>query len=243
MIKRKLGVAALLAILALAIVGAGSAYAAATTTAAKVFTGPSPGTELTGSKAATLSLESGATFKSELGGPPAQVLEMSATGAECLSCTLENKEVTSKAGKVAFGTGKVKFTGVTVTKPAGCQAEEEAGGAGHITSKQLNGHGDFMNGENAVAQAIPTAGAGASFANFRLENKPGETCSVAGLYSLKGITYITWKVTGLFSTTHSGSVSPAIDTANGGGLTIGTKAASVTGTGIVSLGGTEFTIK
>jgi hypothetical protein len=242
MTKRKLGVAALLAIVVFATVGVGGALAAATTTAAKVFTGASPGTELVGSKAATLSLEGGATFQTEVGAP-AQVLEMSATGAECLSCTLENKEVTSKAGKVAFGTGKVKFTGVTVTKPAGCQAEEAAGGVGHITSNMLNGHGDFMNGENAVAQAIPTAGAGTAFANFVLENAPGKTCPVAGIYSLKGTTFITWKVTGLFSTSHSGSVSPAIDTANGGGVFIGAKSASVTGTGKVSIGGTEFTIK
>jgi hypothetical protein len=172
-----------------------------------------------------------------------------------------NKEVTGKNGKVAFGTGKIKFTGVTVTKPAGCEAEEVGGGTGHITTTQLNVHGDFMHEKagdpvkHAVQQFVPTAGAGTAFANFVLENKTEEVCPVAGVYSVKGTLFTnaadtepagTLKEigTGVFRTTQLAAISPAIETTDGGGLTIGAKAAELTGVGAFTLkSGAEFTIK
>ena len=256
----KRGLLALLALVALSAIGASSASAAASTTAAQWYTGASPGTTLSGSETINCALhpETTAKLKSEVGSP-AQVLEMSATGMECLSATIENKEVTEKAGKVAFGTGKIKFTGVTVTKPAGCQAEEEAGGGGanvgHVTTKQLNVHADFMHEGKAVQQFLPTAGAGTAFANFRLSNKSPEVCPVAGLYSVKGTLFTNAAKTepagtlveigtGHFTKTQLAAISPAIETTDGGGLTIGTKAADLTGVGAFTLkNGAEFTVK
>jgi hypothetical protein len=250
----------LVALLALSAIGTGSASAAAVTEPAKWFTGASPGTELVGAKAINCSLHPGTIVRLavEVGGPPTQVLEMDATGMECLSATIENKEVTGKTGKVAFGTGKIKFTGVTVTKPAGCQAEEAAGGAGHITTAQLNVHADFMHEavgdpvKHAVQQFLPASGS--SFVTFRLENTPGGTCPVSGVYSLKGTLYTnaaetnpTGTVkeigTGVFKSTQLAATSPGIETTDGGGLFIGTKAANLTVLGAYNMGGTEFTVK
>jgi hypothetical protein len=262
----KRGLLALLALLALSAIGASSASALATTSPAKWWT-KKGGVEavLSGSQEIGCSLHPGttATLNSEVGSPTPQPVELSATGMECLGATIENKKVTEKPELVAFGTGKIKFTGVTVTKPAGCVAEEPTGGVGHVTTNQLNVHADFMDGpsgaEKAVQQFIPTAGVGAAFASFRLENATGKTCPVAGLYAVKGTLYTnaaetnpagTLKEldTGFFKATQLAAISPAIETTDGGGLTIGSKAANLTGIGAFSLlpvtsPVTEFTVK
>jgi hypothetical protein len=255
------GLLALLALLALSALGASSASALATTTPAKWFTKVgSVESQLVGAETINCSLHPGtiATLKSEVG-LPAQVLEIDATGMECLSATIENKKVTEKPETVAFGTGKIKFTGVTVTKPAGCQVEDSTGGVGHITTNQLNVHADFMDGpsgaEKAVQQFIPTAGVGAALAIFRLENKPGQVCPVAGLFAVKGTAFTnaaetnpagTLKEigTGVYKTTQLAAISPPIETTDGGGLTIGAKAAELTAVGAYTLSsGVEFTVK
>jgi hypothetical protein len=97
---KKLG-AALVVVAALAAVLASSSFAAATTeTKAWNVTG-----EATSKAVGT------ATFKTEVAGTP-YVLQ--ATGINCEGCKTEN------SGGVAVGSGKLKFTGVTVKEPAGC---------------------------------------------------------------------------------------------------------------------------
>jgi hypothetical protein len=257
----KRGLLALLALLALSAIGASSATALATTNPAKWWN--KAGTTesvLSGAETINCSLHPGttATLKSEVGSPTPQAIELLANGMECLNATIENKRVTEKPELVAFGTGKIKFTGVTVIKPSTCRAEEAAGGVEHITTNQLNVHADFMDGpsgsEKAVQQFTPAAGAGAAFASFRLENVPGKTCPVAGLYSVKGTLYAnaaetnptgTLKEldTGVYKTTQLAAISPAIETTDGGGLTIGAKAAELTAVGAFDIGGLDFTVK
>jgi hypothetical protein len=90
--KTKRGLLALLPLLALSAIGAGSASAAATTTGAQWYTGASPGTTLAAPQAINCALHATpAVLRSEVGSPP-QVLEMDATGMECLNATIETKK-------------------------------------------------------------------------------------------------------------------------------------------------------
>lgn len=126
---KKLG-AATFAVLLIGAVMASSAFATATTTAAEWYTGASPGTTLTGSKTITAKIGTNGTvgkkfvLKSTIGTNNVPV-EITATGVECVSCSIENKVaakggVNTSSSVVATGTGSIKFTGVTVDTPANC---------------------------------------------------------------------------------------------------------------------------
>jgi hypothetical protein len=238
--KGGLGVLAMLALWAIIV---SNASAAATTTAAKIYTGASPGAELTTSEGFSIGLKSGTTyvFKSKVGASLTPI-ELVATGVSCSSCKVENKEVTSKAGKVAFGTGKALFTGVTVVTPAHCAVFSETGIEKQVITKTLNAHADFMNGTTAVAQGLPASGT--SFGVLELENSGG-TCAVAGLYNVTGTTFCDWfEETGSFATSHTCATSPAVETNDGGGLVIGSQVAEATGTGVATLAsGKQWSIR
>jgi hypothetical protein len=230
---KKLGVI-LIAVVALGAIAVGSASAAATTTAAKWYTGStSPGTEVTTPQTITLGTKSGttSTLESKIGKSLTPV-KISSTSSSCSECKIENKEVTGNPGKVAYGHGSITFRGLTVSEPAHCKV---AGGA--VTSEPLVVHADFMNGTRAVQQFIPVAGLTEPFATFELENNGG-TCAVAGLYAVTGTLFTTGvNNTNVFASAQEAEISAAIETANGGGLFIGSQPAVLTGTGVFSIGG------
>jgi hypothetical protein len=103
----------IVAVLALTAVVATSANAAVSTTAAKWFKN---GTALeeTGAAIQGEKTESG-ILRSEFGTTP---IELQSTKFSCSGCTIFNKAVTSKAGAVAAGSGKIVFEEVTVLKPS-----------------------------------------------------------------------------------------------------------------------------
>jgi hypothetical protein len=99
-----------------------------------------------------------------------------------------------------------------------------------------------MNGTTAVVQSLPAVGT--SVAAFELENGGG-TCAVAGLYSVNGTAFCDWpEPTGITGLKHGCSFSPTVQSNDGGALTVGSRAAEVTGTGVGSLTSEkEWTIK
>lgn len=242
MSSRRIG-AALMVVLAISAAVASSAYATATTEARKWFTGATEGstTELTAAQKVTASIgvnpEIGSKFlvKSEIGSPSIPI-EKTSTGIECVGCQIENKEVTSKAGKVAFGTGKVKLTGVTMMTPSTCGVADEGGVPGQWLSKAVNIHADLMQGTKHYVQFIPVSGE--VFVTFELT---GEKCPISGLYSIKGTLFAEFKnVTGACSKEQPVIFSPAINEAGGGSLQIGSKKATITGTAIIKTEGEKF---
>src|SRR6185503_11540602 len=93
----------------------------------KWFTGAAGAAELVGVEGVSTSQVGAASLKT--GG-----YELKWTGTECVECKIEN------AGGTAVGSGKLKFTGVTVAEPAGCSAPAT------ITTKALSLQADWMIG-------------------------------------------------------------------------------------------------
>jgi hypothetical protein len=108
---------------ALGAVLASSAFAAATTTDVKWYTGPAPGTELVGSVAATVSQVGTGTFTTKVSGTE---IVLHNTGVEWVGCKIEN------AGGAAVGSVQLKFGGVKVLKPGNCTTTSS------ITTKALS---------------------------------------------------------------------------------------------------------
>jgi hypothetical protein len=245
---KKLGFS-LVAVLALAAVMASSAFGAVETKAAKWYTG-SPLTELTGSKAITAEMIEdpglGAVlskFNTEIGGLP---VELTSNSIECSGCTIENKEVTGKAGKVAFGSGKIVFKNVTAMLPENCTVKSEAGVAGEVITKSLNIHGDFMDtnvaNEHDFVEFVPAAGAGTTFAQFKLS---GTGCSaIAGTYNVTGTVFgESVNNTGVPAANQSLILGAGVQATTGAELKVGVKPATLTGEASFSIGGEAFAAK
>jgi hypothetical protein len=235
---KKLGAPILPALLVGAIL-ASSASAAATTTAAQWYTGTGTGTTLSGGQGITVDLGLGKTF-SLRGVVAGKAVTLTATGVECLSCFITNSEVTSKAGKAAFGQGQIRFTGVTADLPRGCTVrEKETGPAGTITTKNLVVHADWMIGSVAYQQFLPESGS--VLATVFLEG--GECEAIEGIYSVTGTLFSEatfW--TGTQTDPQSIAFSSAIQAATGGALKLGSNAAEFSGIGWISTGGTPYGI-
>lgn len=243
---RKLGTV-LVAVLALSALSASSAFGAIATEAAKWYTGSTEAgvKELTETKAITAKVGSHPVIgsKFELNGTIGTnnvPLKLTATGLECSGCTIKNAEVTGKAGKVAVGEGKIKFTSVTVDEPVNCTVSDENGVAGQVITKALTVHADWMHEGKAYQNFFPTTGT--VFATLKLA---GTGCSaIAGSYNVTGTVYSeAVNKTGVFKTAQNNIFSPAIQTTTGAELKLGGKKAELTGTGIFELGGQFFGIK
>jgi hypothetical protein len=165
---KKLG-SALVVIAALGAVLASSALAGAVTEDVKWYTGASPGTELSGSEAVSASLVGSATLLS------GSSVGFHMTGVECLGCKIEN------SGGTAVGSGQLRFTGVTVEKPARCSVGST------ITTKALSWQADWMFGSATYWRFVPTAGAGTAFIAFELS---GTECSMPGIFNHIGTLFV-----------------------------------------------------
>jgi|GEM_PF-2694480 len=258
---KKIGLA-LVASLALGALMASSASAAVETVAAQWYTGAGPTTLAVGTtKTVTGKVAEHPVIgkKGELTTTIATLpVKLTSTGFECVGCTIQNKAVngkketepttTEKANVIAYGSGKIKFTGVTVDEPVNCTVKSsETGTAGVIETKDLVIHGDWMdtNKENSKAfiQFLPKAGPTAAFASFFLE---GEGCkAIKGTYNVTGSVFgESANNTGVGAVTQNLTFSPAVQTTTGAQLKVGANTANFTGTGAFSLSSEEsFQIK
>jgi hypothetical protein len=216
------------------------------TVRAEFYKGPTPGTTLGEDLNVTASLAEHpligkkVTFGFTIAGSP---VDFTAEEVECVGCKITNKEVTSTAGAIAYGEGKLKFKKATVMEPAGCTIKGETGVAGEVITKTLIFHGDFMDtnsSQKAFVQFIPASGT--TFAQYTVS---GEACPISGSTNLTGSIFgESRSSTGVFSKTQGLFFGPSVQETSGGSLKVGTAAAKLTMTINYSVvEGTEFTIK
>jgi hypothetical protein len=213
---KKLG-AALAVVAALAAVFASSSFAAAATTAEPWVVG---GSTLTGSETVTSAIDAGttATFSTEVAGTK---YKLESTGIECVGCKIEN------VGGSAVGSGKLKFTGVTVKEPASCSV------ASSIETTALSITADWMSGTTTYVKFVPTAGETKEFATAEITG-----CSLATNLVPKGSIFVQAKnTTGTPAVEQEVTSSEAINNAAGGSLKVGTKAAVLAGSAKFKLSG------
>jgi hypothetical protein len=216
---KKLG-ATLLIAAALSAVLAGSAFATATTTAAKWYTGS--GTELTGSQAITAEQSGSATFTTTVMVPV--TVQVHATGVECVSCSISN------SGGSGTGTGKLKFTGVSVEQPPHCAT------ASSVTTEKLTIGPDYMESVNALTKFAPAAGDTAGFMQFELTE-----CQIPISMVAKGFIFgKDANVTGVQAASQTVNFSPTINSTAGGTLAVGTEPLGYTASDIFKAGGLTF---
>jgi hypothetical protein len=175
----------------------------------KWYTGASPGTELTGSEAVTAQQLGPATNTTGISGTE---FVISATGAECRECSIEN------SGGVAVGTGRLKFTGVSLEKPAKCSVPST------ITTKGLTFQADWMNNKNEEPnywKIVPTAGEEAGF--FTLEIT-GSECVFKTTIVVKGSLFFqSVNATGTQEAKQQMNSSGVINMAAGGNFHLGSE--------------------
>jgi hypothetical protein len=226
---KKLGVA-LLAVFVLGAIAANSAFAAAEWRApgGQWYTGASPGTKLVGSKALTTTAVGTQELATTVGTTP---VVLKATGVNCIGCTIQNPTTTT-----ATATGKLEFTTVTVSEPAGCSVP-----GGTVTTNALTAVLGMKNGSATIAtvQFKPTSGA--TFAVVTLE---GISCPIASTFKVTGEQYAQANnATGVFGASQGITVTKAIQE-NASGITnalkFGENAAVLTGALTASIGGTEW---
>ena len=219
---KKLGTA-LVVVAALGAVLANSAFAAATTTDVKWYTGASPGTELSGSKTLTASEEGIGSFETKVSGTQ---ITLHMTGTECIECKIEN------SGGVAVGSGKLKFTGVTVQTPAKCSTSTS------IETKALSLTADWMIEPFSYIKFVPTKGEEAEFAQFTLT---GTECPLKTTVIPKGtVFFLNINQTGNQEATQHVNTTITVNNEAGGTLHVGTEAGMLAVTLNLSIGGTAF---
>jgi hypothetical protein len=213
---KKLG-AALVIIAAYGAVLASSALAAATTTDVQWYTGASPGTLLSGSETVKAEQVGGGTLVTGTS------VVLHTTGVECVNCKIEN------SGGIAIGSGQLKFTGVTVEKPARCTTSAS------ITTKPLTWQADWMIGTANYWRFAPSNAE--TVLTFELG---GAECSSPGIFSHLGSVFMqTANATGVQAVTQQVNSSPTINSEAGGTTHFGTEPASLTATINFTLSGAK----
>lgn len=212
---KKLGMA-LVAVLVLGAVMANTAFGAAET---KDTRWTWNGSVLTGSKTLTAGLVTGTkgVLTTTVGETP---LVLESTGLECVECKIEN------SGETATGTGKLKFTGTTVAKPAGCQVAN----SGVITTTTLTVDPDYMISPLTVSYPLFKPVSGTTFATVKLEAKTGQTCPISNSYIVKGTVFVkSQSETGVTVRKQIVNSSGSINSEAGGSLEFGSKPATLEG--------------
>jgi hypothetical protein len=205
---KKLGLA-LVAVLALAGIMAGSAFATATATKGHwVVSGSWLGASE--SKTVTCAKASGAANFKLAGKVLGSEIELEATGVECLESTISNP------GEFAQDRGILRFTGVSVVKPVGCRTNTTITTA--LLSTQV-----YMEGTTSYDRFAATSGT-------TWFNLPISGCAAAGSYPVKGTDFgRSPNATGVESAHQKLEFSGAINTTAGGALTFGTEAVTLSG--------------
>jgi hypothetical protein len=221
----------LVVVLALGAVMASSAFAAATTTDTKwTWNGAVLGEGSANAKTLTAGLVEGTkgVLASEIG---ETALTLESTGLECIECKIENPT----GGGSATGTGKLKFTGITVASNPNCQVT-----GGSVTTNLLTVDPDYMISTTNYALFKPNTGT--AFATVPIVKKTGLTCPIAGNYIVSGTVFVqTQNATGVTARIQKVNSSGTINSTAGGSLTFGTKPATLTGEAFFDAGaGNEF---
>lgn len=212
--------AALVVAAALSAVIASSASAAATTTDVKWYTGAAPGTELTTSETFSTVIIEAWTFDTTVS---SFAVSTSFVGIEVLETTLDN------IGGTAIAHFRWRFTGVTVSGPAGCSAPST------ITSKPLTMKADYMIGSTNYVLIEPEAGAETGFFTLELT---GASCPIKTAIIPKGTVFMqSANATGTQAVEQQLNSSAAINSTAGGSLHVGTETASLTGAAKMKLSG------
>jgi hypothetical protein len=218
---------ALVVILALGAVMASSAFAAAEEKAApwQVFKEIKEEKEVFAplAESETVSSTGSGELVTTVGETP---LVLKSTGLECLECKIEN------SGGKSIGTGKLKFTGVTVSSPATCAV---SGGA--VTTLALKVNAGFMGGAGSGNTVLFQPSSGSTFATVTLKEGSG-SCPLSGSYIVSGKVFVrSNNSTGTYAVSQTVTSSGAINAEGGGELKFGSKAAELNGTGTFSLSG------
>jgi hypothetical protein len=245
---RKLGTATA-ALLVVGIVTASSAMGAVETKAVQWYLGSSPETATTLSGFQAISAEiaehPGIGKKVEkvttIAGTRIRVV---ATAFTCVECVMENRELTSKAGKIAWGKGKLKMTGAVLVEPSGvCTISSPGAATGEIVTKPIVIHGDWRDtiagNQHPFLQFLPEAGT--TFWTIELK---GTSCAIAGLYNITGSLFGELKSNvGTIAASQELVMSPTVQATAGGELHLGSAPVTLTGTGKVTAGGKYFGLK
>jgi hypothetical protein len=169
------------AIIVVVLVGTGivtGTASAATTYAVQWYSG---GSTLNEEVAIKGKLNAKFELRTAVAGEP---VTLTATGLDCVSCTITNAAVTFNTAKTAISKGVFKLTGVTVDQPTGCKVRNktETGTVGVLETVSLENHFDWMSGSNFYAQFAPASGT--RLATAYLEG--GECESIEGPYGITG---------------------------------------------------------
>jgi hypothetical protein len=147
-------------------------------------------------------------------------LKLTATGLEAK----EGKIVQTGSGTsgVSTLTGKLVFTGIIVDEPEGCKSP------GTIETTALVGTARMgiteATKENVYVKVVPKEGE--VFTTFKITE-----CAAAGSYQIKGSVFVKANnPTGTAAVTQGGTTSGAINSSQGGALTLGKEAATLDGT-------------
>jgi len=217
---KKLG-AAVLAAAALSAVLASSAFATATPTEVNWQKWESPyQTLVTEPLAVTTGQVGNATFAFNY---EEQHYAISATNTECLECRITN----SPSG--GSGTGRLKFTGVTVVEPKSCTTPST------ITTEPLSFSARYKEGEAELVKFEP------AYQFFRLELEGSGAC-LPNEFQVKGSLFGRFSnKPGVQAITQGVEFSPSINAAAGGLLTFrGSGVGSLTATEVFTAGGMPF---
>ncbi len=214
---------ALIAVALFAIVVTDSASATMTAQGEWYIGATAPGTTLAEGTSKSVSCSIGAhngeskiVLAGSIGESPGTPVKLTATGVECIEATIFNQ------GGHGKDSGRLKFTGVTVSEPTGCDVLNDT-----ITTEPLKTE-LYMDSASTTA-AFDKFEAATAGGNFAIVHITG-TCAAAGTKTIKGFIFgEAVNPTSTPAVTQPLTFSPAIDSTTGGGLTLAGNAASLTG--------------
>jgi hypothetical protein len=157
-----------------------------------------------------------------------KTFKMTATGLKCATgATCQIKQVIEGEVAKAQATGKLSFTGITVSEPAGCSAASE------LTTNNLVAE-VIKVGSTTYVKFSPESGT--TFANVTLTG-----CAVAETYPVKGSVCAETNPLETMAVHQKALFSEAINTAGcgAGSLTLGGKAAVISGEATNTLAGEQ----
>lgn len=172
------------------------------------------------SESVTTKAKTNFTLESKVAGT---AVKLTATGVECVECSIDQIG-TGESGQ-AHGSGKFKFTGVSISEPAGCTVPST------ITTNTITR-------TTLIIKSTPT-----TYTTLHThEESPFFTlsvsgCALAGSYPVKGTLAGMTNATGVLAAEQPVAFSAANQKAIGASLTIGKEAATLTGEALVRLSG------
>jgi hypothetical protein len=198
------------------------------------YTGASPGTKLAAGTTQTVNMEATGhfSFESTLSGSP---VDVTATGVQCVSCTISN------VGTQAHLNGRLKFTGVSLSEPDPTTCAVTAFETKALTAVV----GMNTAGTKSTLKFVPETGT--TLASFQIVQSGLLPCTGEGLFKLTGTIFgEAANATGVFAVGQEIKFSRAIQESAGelNSLMFGPNAGILTGALRATLAsGTEWAAK